>query len=77
MRIRSQYELSEYLSGSLSRRKREVTTIKFLVSRARTHEVEPLLRAAICLLYAHWEGFVREAATAYLSYVSRQGTEVR
>ncbi len=31
---------------------------------------KPLLRAGITILYAHWEGFVKNAATFYLQYIS-------
>ena len=31
-----------------------------------------LLRSAVCLLYAHWEGFIRTAATAYVELVARR-----
>ena len=34
-----------------------------------------LRRLAVCLIYAHWEGFVKIAAQAYLDYVHRQGLD--
>ena len=73
MNVRSLVELDSFLDEELSRRKRELTTLKLLVGARRGHEVVLLLRAAICMLYAHWEGFVRSAGTAYIAYVSRQG----
>jgi hypothetical protein len=34
---------------------------------------QTMVRASIALLYAHWEGFVKSAATAYVTYVNNQG----
>lgn len=31
-----------------------------------------VMRAGIALIYAHWEGFVKEATTMYLKYVARR-----
>lgn len=70
MKVRSLYELQEKLDGDLAWRKREFTTLKFMVGAARQHEKLILLRAAITLLYAHWEGHVKFCASAYLSYLN-------
>lgn len=74
MRVRSLTELTQFLDDELAWRKKELTTLKVLLDKSRRqHETVLLLRAAICLLYAHWEGFVKAAATGYLSYVATQG----
>jgi MAE_28990/MAE_18760-like HEPN len=70
MRIRSISELVDILDEELAWRKRELTTLRFLIWRSRHHEQELMLRAGICILYAHWEGFVRSAGTAYVNYVA-------
>jgi hypothetical protein len=36
-----------------------------------------LLRTGVCLVYAHWEGFSKNAAVAYLEFVQHQGHRVR
>ena len=77
MTIRSLTQLSEVLEEDLAWRKRELITINFTVDNARHHQRGPLLRAGICLLYAHWEGFVKTAARGYVSYVSHQGLRYR
>ena len=77
MRIRSLTELSEFLDGELGWRKKELTTLNFTIKRARPHEQTILLRAAICLLYAHWEGFAKNAATAYICFVVSRGLRLR
>ncbi len=70
MRIHSLTELAQFLDDELSWRKRELTTLKFMLVRQRPHERVLLLRAAVCILYAHWEGFVKAAATSYVSFVA-------
>ena len=74
MRVRSLTELTQLLDDELAWRKKELTTLKVLLDKSRRqHETMLLLRAAICLLYAHWEGFVKAAATGYLSFVATRG----
>ena len=70
--IRSPGQLDRFLSRSLSWRKKELTTLKFAVDTAPASEQKVLLRAATTLLYAHWEGFIKEAGTGYLELVARQ-----
>lgn len=69
-RIRSLDELGRFLDGELAWRKRELTTLKFMLDNPRRHERDLLLRSAVCILYAHWEGFVRAAAIGYASFVA-------
>ena len=77
MTIRSLTQLLDALDKELEWRKRELTTINFAVNNARRHQRGPFLRAAVCLLYAHWEGFVKTAARGYISYVAHQGLQYR
>ena len=77
MRIRSLTQLIEALDDDLAWRKRELTTVNFMLANPRQHQRGPLLRASICLLHAHWEGFVKKAATSYLSFVATRGLRYR
>ena len=77
MRVRNLTELSQNLDDELAWRKKELTTLQFMVAKSRPHEEALLLRAGICLLYAHWEGFIRSAAVSYISFVSFQGLSLR
>ena len=50
-----------------------MTTIRAVIEKSSDSEKAVLLRGAVCLLYAHWEGFISIAAKAYVSFVvSRQ-----
>lgn len=73
IRVRSLGELNEVLSTDLAPRKQEMTTFKLRMSSARGHEKKGLLRAGFVMIYAHFEGFIRAASTAYVQYVSHQG----
>lgn len=70
MPVRTEQELTDYLNRELSWRKRELTTINFQVQNARDHIRVIMVRSGVCLLYAHWEGFIRRGARGYLEYVA-------
>lgn len=77
MRIRSLTELNEHLDNELSWRKKELTTLRLLIGSLRDHQKKVFLRAIFCILYAHWEGFIKAAATSYISYVETRGLKFR
>jgi len=71
MSIRTAEELSNKLSEDLAWRKKELSAIKSLVE-TRTFSTEKhnvLVRSGICILYSHWEGFIKLAANSYLEYI--------
>jgi MAE_28990/MAE_18760-like HEPN len=70
MKVRSVEQLDDLLAEDLAWRKRELTTLEFAIRRARTHEMAPLTRSGIALLYAHWEGYIKGSATLYLAFVA-------
>ena len=77
--LQSLTDLNDYLNNDLFWRKHELTTARLTIdtfddeedSRKRT-----FLRAYLCLLYAHWEGFVKTASQAYIRYVSTQSIQL-
>lgn len=74
MKIRSTLELTEALDSALAWRKKELSALRILIAtRGREHERAALRRAALPILYAHWEGFAKHAATCYLELVRHQG----
>lgn len=74
MKVRGPSELNSFLSQSLAWRKREIANLSLLIrSLNRPHEEGLLRRCAVLFLYAHFEGFIKEAAESYLELVSRQG----
>lgn len=53
-------------------RRKELTEMKALVQTYKDDHIRSriLIRAAIALLYAHWEGFVKKSSSNYLEYVA-------
>ena len=74
MSIRTLEQLYDKLSDELTWRKKELTSLKLLSesSGIATDRQIALLRALVALLYAHWEGFIKNASSAYIEYVSFQ-----
>lgn len=74
MSIRTIEELISKLADDLAWRKKELSEVKSLIE---SKTVSPqrhnaLIRSGICILYAHWEGFVKLASNHYLEYVRIQ-----
>ena len=77
MPLRDESELTDYLDRDMSWRRRELTTLSHMVTRERRHVQTVVIRAGVCLLYAHWEGFIRTAAQGYLEYVANRRLRYR
>lgn len=77
MPVRTEVELATRLDGDIAWRKHELTTLLFVVQGSSPPQVQPLLRSGICLLYAHWEGFVTSAAKSYLEHVANRRLRYR
>ena len=71
MSIRTAEQLSDRLATDLAWRKKELSEMKSLIEAKNVsdqrHQV--LVRSGVCILYSHWEGFVKLAANSYLEYV--------
>jgi hypothetical protein len=72
MTVRTVEQLECRLDEALAWRKRELTTLRMALKSARKHQRDLFLRAGIALLYAHWEGFVKNAAEIYIELVAAQ-----
>lgn len=72
MSIRTAEQLSDRLATDLAWRKKELSEMKSLIEAKNVsdqrHKV--LVRGGVCILYSHWEGFVKLAANSYLEYVN-------
>jgi hypothetical protein len=72
--IRTVEHLSDAMSREVVWRKKELTALRWLIESSSTTEDRrgAVLRGAIALLYAHWEGFIKAASRAYLEFVQFQ-----
>lgn len=73
--LQSLTDLNNYLDTELIWRKQELTTIRLTIDTFGNEEdsrKRAFLRAYLCILYAHWEGFVKTASLAYIRHVSMQ-----
>ena len=69
---RTTNQLEENINNSFSWRRKELSIYKTNLQKAEGKWKEALLRAGVPLIYAHWEGFVKEIAEFYLEHVSLQ-----
>ena len=70
MNLRTLDELSEFFDKELAWRKKELSQIKLSLDQATESQTTSIIRIGICMLYAHWEGFIKAAATGYVCYVA-------
>ena len=70
MKARDLNELLDLLDSEFSWRFKELTTLKGKIKSSPPLTKPLLIRCATALLYAHWEGFIKNASEAYLYYVS-------
>lgn len=69
MTVRTVQDLSDYLRDDLAWRRKENSVLHSLVRTLDASRQQAILRGAVAVLYAHWEGFVKTACRAYLEFV--------
>ncbi|TCU65642.1 hypothetical protein EV204_11734 [Tissierella praeacuta] len=70
MKIRTINDLQDLIDKELGWRKKELISIKSNVVQSRKFAKNIAIRSGITLLYAHWEGAIKNIATYYLCFVS-------
>lgn len=76
MSIRTKEELQKRLHDQLAWRKQELTRIMLHIDESSGEARATALRAGVALLYAHWEGFVKNAMDAFLEYISNRNLKL-
>ena len=74
MKIRSLENLNQRLDEDFIWRKKELAALKSLIENRSfsPNKQNAVLRSGVAILYAHWEGYIKTAASSYLEFVSRQ-----
>lgn len=70
--IHTKEKLVDCIEKELSWRKKELKVFKDSVPTEFSPKQTALLRCAIPIIYAHWEGFVKHSCELYLEYVSNR-----
>lgn len=70
MKIRTLSELQDVLDKDRSWRLKEIADLKLAVQGSNSLQQGTLIRAGVTLLYAHWEGFIKNAAEGYILFIS-------
>jgi hypothetical protein len=71
MKIRTKENFIDLIDNEIAWRKKELSYLKGNVKENSPH-YKTHLRSAIVLLYAHWEGFVKNSCELYLNYIKTQ-----
>jgi hypothetical protein len=76
-KIKTINQLQDTLDNEFSWRLKEIANIKIVVRVSGNLSRKTAVRAALPLLYGHWEGFIKSASTYYLEYVNGQSLTYR
>ena len=69
--VRTINELQEVMAAEFAWRRKELHGVKSLVlANEGKRSLDLHIRGGVTLLYAHWEGFVKEVGGAYLEFVA-------
>lgn len=70
MKIRTAEELQTRLDEDFAWRRKELTVIFTNVKSSKPLQLNTNIRIGVVILYAHWEGFIKNAAEYYLVFVA-------
>ena len=71
-KLRTTNDLQDLLDREFAWRLKEIADVKRAIRPSSGLPQDTLIRAGVPLFYAHWEGFVKAAAEAYIQFVSSQ-----
>lgn len=65
-------ELQNSLDDDFGWRLQEIHEIKSSIKSSSAIRQQALIRAGVPVVYAHWEGFIKESARRYLTFINNQ-----
>jgi len=71
MKVKTVGNLLERMDRDLIWRKKELEAIKTLVENSQGSDLKMNIRIGVLLLYAHWEGYIKNSAICYIIYLSQ------
>ena len=71
MKIRTKEAFIDFLDKDIAWRKKELSYLKGNIKKGTAHYATHL-RSGVVLLYAHWEGFIKNSCEYYLTYIKYQ-----
>lgn len=71
-KIRTLAELQDCLDKNYSWRIKEIATLKLVAHGNSALNQSTVIRAGVPLVYAHWEGFIKQSSQDYLKFVASQ-----
>jgi hypothetical protein len=74
LKIKTAEQLYDFTTNELAWRKKELYSLHSMIFDVglSPSKKNALLRSAITLIYAHWEGFIKSCSIAYIEYVAMQ-----
>src|SRR5580704_7767577 len=77
MPVRTIEELADRLDEGMAWRRIELQALKAAVSDAEKQSPgsplsRALARSGVAMLYAHWEGYVKDSCTAYVEFIAKR-----
>ncbi|MEO5329604.1 MAG: MAE_28990/MAE_18760 family HEPN-like nuclease [Magnetococcus sp. THC-1_WYH] len=73
MKLKTLTDLQNFLDSDFSWRSKEISSFNLEVKSPRSKPQKSVIRAGVVLLYAHWEGFIKNASRGYLTFINNKG----
>lgn len=73
MKVRSKSQFLDLLQEERTWRRKELTNVKTLVFDSRAAFEHTITRAAVLLLYSHWEGYIKKITELFFCYLNSKG----
>jgi hypothetical protein len=71
-KARTADQFQSHLDNLIAWRIKELATLKLEIKTAEAILQKCVIRATVCLAYAHWEGFIKESSDDYVEFVGNQ-----